>query len=53
MKTVKLLLKIGGYVMIVAGVACLVVGYLDQIKELRPFKKKELAKEYEDYADVE
>lgn len=53
MKTAKLILKIGGYVMIVVGVACLVVGYLDQIKTLCSGKKKELPKEYEDFADVE
>lgn len=53
MKTAKLLLKIGGFVMLVAGVACLVAGYFDQIKALCPCKKKELPEEYEDFADVE
>ncbi len=53
MKTMKLLLKIGGFVMLAAGVACLVAGYFDQIKALCPCKKKELPAEYEDFADVE
>ncbi len=53
MKTMKLLLKIGGFVMLAAGVACLVAGYFDQIKALCPCKKQELPAEYEDFADVE
>lgn len=52
MKTMKTLLKIGGLVMLLAGAACLVAGYLDQIKALCP-KKKTLPPEYEDFADVD
>ncbi len=52
MKTMKLLLKIGGFIMILAGVACVVAGYSEQIKALLP-KKKVLPAEFEDYADVE
>lgn len=51
MKTMKMLLKIGGYIMILAGVACLVAGYMDQIKARLP-KKTTLPPEYEDYADA-
>lgn len=53
MKTLKLILKIGGYVMIVMGVACLVAGYFDDLKALVPCKKKELPAEYADFADVD
>ena len=54
MKTLNLILKIGGYVMIVMGVACLVAGYFDQLKVLIPGKKKaELPAEYADFADVD
>jgi len=54
MKTLKLILKIGGYVMIVMGVACLVAGYFDNIKALIPCKKKEaLPEEFADFADVD
>ena len=52
MKTMKLLLKIGGVIMIVAGIACVVAGYFDNIKALMP-KKKVLPAEYADFADVE
>ena len=53
MKTAKLLLKIGGFVMLVAGVACLVAGYFDQIKALCPCKKKaDQPAEFADFADV-
>ena len=54
MKTVKLLFKIGGCVLIVLGAVCLVVGYLDQLKALCPCKKKaEVPEEFADFADVE
>ena len=52
MKTMKLLLKIGGAIMIAAGIACVVAGYFDNIKALMP-KKKVLPAEYADFADVE
>lgn len=52
MKTMKLLLKIGGIVIIALGVACLVVGYMDQIKRIFP-KRKCCTREFADYADVD
>lgn len=50
MKIMKLLLKIGGIIVIAAGVACLVVAYMDQIKSILPKRK---SKEFADYADVD
>lgn len=52
MKTMKLLLKIGGFLMLLAGVACLAAGYMDEIKALLP-GKKEIPEEYADFADVD
>ena len=49
--TWKLLLKIGGLVLIVLGAACVAAGYFDQIKAACPFKKKPA--EFEDFADVD
>lgn len=50
MKTVKLLLKISGFIVIAVGVACLIVGYMDQLKQLLPQRKSQ---EFADYADVD
>ena len=53
MKSAKLFLKIGGFLLIAAGAACLVVAYLDKLKALVPGRKKEeLPEEFLDYADV-
>ena len=54
MKTVKVILKIGGCVMILIGVGCLIAGYMEQLKALvsRKPKDEELV-EFADYADVE
>lgn len=56
MKTVKLILKIGGCVMVLVGVACLIAGYMEELKKLClgcGKKKEEEAAEFADYADVE
>ena len=55
MKTVKLILKIGGCVMLLVGVACLIAGYMEELKGLCSFgkKKAEEVAEFADYADVE
>ena len=52
MNAMKLLLKIGGFIMILAGAACVVAGYMDEIKALLP-GKKEIPAEYADFADVD
>ena len=52
MKTMNLVLKICGIVMIAAGVVCLVVSYMDKAKGL--FAKKAVQPaEYADFADVD
>jgi len=48
----KILLKIGGFLMLIAGAACLVAGYMDEIKALLP-GKKEVPEEFADFADVD
>ncbi len=56
MKTVKLILKIGGCVMVLVGVACLIAGYMEELKKLCfccGKKKAEEVAEFADYADVE
>ena len=52
MKVMKLLLKIGGIIVIAAGVACLIVAYMDQIKSILP-KRRACNREFADYADVD
>ena len=54
MKTIKLILKIGGCVMVLVGVACLIAGYMEELKGLCFRKKKaEEVAEFADYSDVE
>ena len=55
MKTVKLILKICGCVMVLVGVACLIAGYMEELKKLCCCgrKKAEEVAEFADYADVE
>lgn len=50
MKTVKTLLKIGGLIIAAAGIACVIAGYMDQIKLILPKRK---GSEFADYADVD
>ena len=50
MKTPKLILKIVGAALTVAGFACLIVGFWDKLVALCPKKRPA---EYDDYADVD
>lgn len=54
-KTVKLILKICGCVMVLVGVACLIAGYMEELKKICccSRKKAEEMAEFADYADVE
>ena len=51
MKTARMILKIVGAGLSVAGLVCLVLGFWENLTALVPKKKR--AAEFEDYADAE
>ena len=50
MKAIKVILKICAIVLLVLGAACLIYGYLDEIKAKLPCRRRPA--EFDDYADV-
>jgi hypothetical protein len=53
MKAARMILKIVGAGMVLAGAICLVIGYWDKLSKACPCKLlKSHSSEYDDYADV-
>lgn len=50
MKAMRLMLKVGGAVLLLIGAAFLIVGYFDAIRVRLPFCKTHT--EFDDYADL-
>ncbi len=53
MKIARFVLKIVGASLLIAGYACLVIGFWDKIVELCPRRRPAVrSSEYDDYADI-